>query len=426
MSIVNGFQEEFGNVLKKKNYVENKLMSVGYKYCYDQIKIPLLEYSTSFDEKIVGSSPWPEWNSKGIFNLKIYDYLNSYEEQPTIQNVLLIPEGTTSVTRWLGDKMNNNDYYFPIKMFYNLECYRNELISELTDIKKREFKQFGYEILGTDCIQSDCEILMLVFESLISLGIKKENICIRINDISIYKMLCEESGINHEESIDLKEKLDYLAECKAGKHPEKYNDTLKLIYNYLNKYNLNKEIYIKWELLLKNNSGTLDDNMYKTFGNKYYKKFKNLMLLKENFELKNENIYIDLCVIRSHEYYTGISFEVDVNYEDKHFIEIAGGGRFDRLVSNFLNDKKNIVPCTGFAFGTERVVDMLEQLNLYKNDDLVIQYDFSNCNHYNFPKDDSINSYFLLHEELKYNDKINIYIANNIIGENNDKQEKCN
>ena len=38
MSIVNGFQEEFGDVLKKKNYVENKLMSVGYKYCYDQIK----------------------------------------------------------------------------------------------------------------------------------------------------------------------------------------------------------------------------------------------------------------------------------------------------------------------------------------------------------------------------------------------------
>ena len=87
-------------------------MSVAYKYCYDEIKIPIIEYFTSFDEDIVGKSPWPEWNSKGIFSFEIENYYDSYLEKPTVEKVLLIPEGTTSVTRWLGDKINNKIILF--------------------------------------------------------------------------------------------------------------------------------------------------------------------------------------------------------------------------------------------------------------------------------------------------------------------------
>lgn len=53
MPIVNGFTEKYGNNVKKSNYVELKLMSIAYKYCYDEIKIPIIEYYTSFDEGVV-------------------------------------------------------------------------------------------------------------------------------------------------------------------------------------------------------------------------------------------------------------------------------------------------------------------------------------------------------------------------------------
>ena len=105
MPKVKGFDEQYGVQLKYKNYVDNVLTNVAYKFGYKQIQIPLLEYATSFDENVVGKSPWPEWNSKGIFSFKISNYLDSYDDIPSEEEVLLIPEGTISVTRWLGDKL---------------------------------------------------------------------------------------------------------------------------------------------------------------------------------------------------------------------------------------------------------------------------------------------------------------------------------
>lgn len=414
MSIVKGFCEEFGVSLEKKNYVNNCLTLLAYRFGYQEIQIPMLEFATSFDETVVGKSPWPEWNSKGIFSFQIANYHDSYDEKPEMQNVLLIPEGTTSVTRWLGDKINANDYSYPIKMFYNLTCYRNEIINQLSNTKKREFHQFGCEVLGTDCIQSDCEIISILFESLEFFKVKSSSIRIRINDISIYKKLCSESKISLDDSILLKENVDYLAECKAGKHPEESEETYNTIIENLKKYKLSDNVLKKWKLILDENSGKITDEMYRVFGADYYEVFDSLKTLQENFLKYNKNIFIDLCVIRSHEYYTGLSFEVDVICGDKQYIEIAGGGRFDRLVSSFVKEEGIIVPCTGFAFGTERLIAMLDDLNLLSNKRVLkMYYNFDNQDCYNFPKDDSVEEYFHLYNELRKNDSFNIYISYN-------------
>lgn len=411
MPIVNGFTEKYGNSVKKSNYVELKLMSIAYKYCYDEIKIPIIEYYTSFDESVVGKSPWPEWNEKGIFSFKIENYYDSYFEKPEMENVLLIPEGTTSVTRWLGDKINNNDYSFPMKIFYNIDCYRNELINSLTKNKRREFKQFGYEILGSKCIFADCEILNIVFESLKCIGIDNENVRIRINNVEIYKLLCDESGIDEKDSIILKEKLDYLAECKAGKHPEKIHETIDETFKFIGKYKLSNEILERWKLIIDNTSGDITDIFYKAFDEKYRKIFDDLKELKNSFKEENKNLFIDLCVIRSHEYYTGISFEIDVLYPNKKYIEIAGGGRFDRLVSNFIEEeKKFMVPCTGFAFGTQRVIEMLDELKLLDNMEN-LELSFKDNREIVYPKNNSISSYFEEKKRLKNSKSINIFVG---------------
>lgn len=413
MPIVSGFNEEYGDSIKKTNYIELKLMSVAYKYCYKEIKIPIIEYFSSFDEKIVGKSPWPGWNCKGIFNFEIKNYFSSYSEKPKSENVLLIPEGTTSVTRWLGDKINNNDYTFPMKIFYNLNCYRNELISTLSEDKKREFKQFGYEILGSNSIQSDCEMLSVLFDSLRCIGIDNTKIRVRINNIAIYKMLCDETGINEDATIILKEKLDYLAECKAGKHSEKYQVIYNEILDFILKYSNNDRVINKWLLVMNDNSGNIGKKFDKIFGSKYIKLFDELRELKNEFKNQGMNLFIDLCVIRSHEYYTGIAFEVDVLYANKKYIEIAGGGRFDRLVSNFINKtdgKTFIVPCTGFAFGTHRVVKMLNELGLLDNMEN-LELCFKDNSEIIYPKDERISSYFEELNKLKDGNFINIFVG---------------
>ncbi|MCP2257472.1 Histidyl-tRNA synthetase [Streptoalloteichus tenebrarius] len=74
---------------------------------------------------------------------------------------------------------------------------------------------------------------------------------------------------------------------------------------------------------------------------------------------------IDLCVVRSHEYYSGVAFEVDVVADGMAFVEVGGGGRYDRLVGHFVPaGGRRSVPATGFAFGVERLVHLLESLHL--------------------------------------------------------------
>jgi histidyl-tRNA synthetase len=78
----------------------------------------------------------------------IYD---SYDEQPTRTEAVLIPEGTLSVTRWLGARLtpDNMDSVLPKKIYYDVRCLRNELTSTLSNTKARQFTQFGIEVLGT-------------------------------------------------------------------------------------------------------------------------------------------------------------------------------------------------------------------------------------------------------------------------------------
>jgi len=65
----------------------------------------------------------------------------------------------------------------------------------------------------------------------------------------------------------------------------------------------------------------------------------------------------------------GVSFEVDVVSESVSYYEIAGGGRFDKLVSSFLTeaDKDVIVPSTRFAFGVERLIEAATGFGLMSN-----------------------------------------------------------
>ena len=91
MAYIDGFNEDDGKILVKRNYVNNILLKTGYNYGYTQLQIPVVEYASSFDEKVVGKSPWPEWNKKCMFNLEIENYFDSYAEKPKKVKAVLIP-----------------------------------------------------------------------------------------------------------------------------------------------------------------------------------------------------------------------------------------------------------------------------------------------------------------------------------------------
>ena len=74
-----------------------------------------------------------------------------------------------------------------------------------------------------------------------------------------------------------------------------------------------------------------------------------------------KNCDIDLSIVRGLEYYTGFIFEVELAFEDRKVVEngtIAGGGRYDDLVSRF--DNSIVCPSTGVSIGIDRLVWMVQ------------------------------------------------------------------
>ncbi|WP_146751245.1 hypothetical protein, partial [Pseudomonas aeruginosa] len=97
-----GMADLFGQALRQKQFVIAVLNEVATQHGYEPLEIPLVERATSFAEDVVGRSPWPEWDQRGCLYLTVPDYSASYDHSPVETEALLVPEGTISVTRWLG------------------------------------------------------------------------------------------------------------------------------------------------------------------------------------------------------------------------------------------------------------------------------------------------------------------------------------
>lgn len=353
-----GFRDIVGKEVRVKNYVANKISEVFQKRGYDEILLPLVERASSFSEQVVGSSPWPEWDKRSVFYLHTQDYKDSYQDLPAQTPSLLIPEGTISVSRWLARILKESEKQkelFPIKLFYKTPCFRNELLSKLSATKGREFHQVGVEVLGTSSLLADIEVLFLICAGFEAMGIPKRSITVRIGSIEIFNRLCTESGFEEQTRIDLKNSLDIIAESRAGKGVDRLKPELAKVANIIKQKHLPNRLNKKWEIVCNTSSLLLNDQIK---NNLDYPQFVNnlntVAVVVRNMGVK---CVIDLSVARSHEYYTGIVYEVDLKLGNNLFVEVAGGGRYNKLISKFLAGKEYQIPAVGFAYGLERITE---------------------------------------------------------------------
>lgn len=413
-----GFRDILGQEVRVKNFVADKISEVFQKWGYEQIIFPLLERASSFSEQVVGSSPWPEWDKRSVFYLHVQDYLNSYENLPEQVPSLLVPEGTISVSRWLAKllaaKKSTKDL-FPIKVFYVTPCFRNELISKLSSTKGREFNQVGVEIMGTSNILSDIEILLLIYEGFKAINIPGEMITIRIGSVEIFNLLCTESSIDENTRIVLKNSLDTIAEARAGKGPERLKPEIETVIGIINQKKLSAALMKKWDIVLNTYVTALNGQIKKDLG--YDKQVDDLNGVAKVMQNAGINCVIDPSVVRSHEYYTGIVYEIDLKVGNQIFVEVAGGGRYNKLISKFLAGKEYQIPAVGFAYGLERISEFFRLINGSKNLHTTVNYwtgeNSSDIVLYSDPKDPKgVQKLFNLSEKLRTaNKRVCVYVG---------------
>ncbi len=189
----------------------------------------------------------------------------------------------------------------------------------------REFYQCDIDIVGSNSLIADSEIIITVLTVLKNLGFK--NVKVLINDRQIFKDLSKDYII----SID---KLEKIGEegvinelIKKGLSQSKAKELLENLKNYQPTNNL-KKLFLN----LQNNG------------------FK-----------KDEDFIFSPTLARGLEYYTGSIFEViSDNYKTG---SLGGGGRYDKLIGQFTGQD---IPAVGFAFGFDRLIEAIKTLNLLK------------------------------------------------------------
>jgi len=94
--------------------------------------------------------------------------------------------------------------------------------------------------------------------------------------------------------------------------------------------------------------------------------YEELVSLLEAYRVIGK-VFFDASIVRGLEYYTGLVFEAYTILGEEKWRRLAlgGGGRYDELLGLY---RRPGAPATGFAIGVDRVVMLLEELGLVKEE----------------------------------------------------------
>ncbi|HKR07024.1 MAG TPA: histidine--tRNA ligase, partial [Bacteroidia bacterium] len=228
----------------------------------------------------------------------------------------------------------------------------------------REFYQCDADVIGSDSLLNEVEMIQMIDEVFSKLGI---SVKIKINNRKILNALAKQVGITNKEDFDLFisiiDKID-----KEGR----VHVLNMLAYQFKLE---GKEWHNFFTFLFESSSASTNANkigkLKDLFGNSETEKigyeeidyiFKNFIKYPDPMSLKNE-LELDLSLARGLNYYTGTIFEVKVNDSRSTFTSsILGGGRYDDLTGIFGLPN---VSGVGISFGVDRIYDVMEEMKLF-------------------------------------------------------------
>lgn len=318
-----GTYDIYGDLAKKRAYVDDILSTLCEKYNYGYIETPVFEASELFHRGV--------GETTDMVKKETYDFKDRGERDLTLR-----PEGTAGVVRWFIENKLYGNMTDPVKVYYNMKMYRYE---RPQSGRNREFTQWGFECFGSDDVMSDAEVISLAYNAYRLLGL--DDVCIKLNTLGD-----TESRENYRDALVkyFKPHINELCEdCKERleKNPLRILDC---------KIDAESEI-------LKNAPKTLD-----YLNEESKKRFEDL---KELLDMMDIEYSVDTSLVRGLDYYNHTVFEVVLN--DSY--ALGGGGRYNGLVETLDGPQ---TPAVGFAMGYDRTILAMEEngVNIPINDSI--------------------------------------------------------
>ena len=338
--------------MARRNYIFDTIRSVYALYGFRQIETPAMENLSTLMGK------YGEEGDKLLFKiLDSGDFLRGID--PSAFN----EGGTPKLAAQLCEKGLRYDLTVPFARF--VVQHREELTLPFRRFqiqpvwradrpqkgRYREFYQCDADVVGSDSLLNEVELMQIVDEVFRRFGIR---VCIKINNRKILSGIAEMIG-QADKIVDITVAIDKLD--KIG---------LDAVNAELAEDGIPAEAIEKLQPIIKL-SGTNDEKLQtmrevlkdSETGLKGIDEVEFVLNALAQLSLTNE-MELDLTLARGLNYYTGCIFEVKAL--DVEIGSITGGGRYDNLTGIFGMPGLSGV---GISFGADRIYDVLNQLNLY-------------------------------------------------------------
>ena len=216
----------------------------------------------------------------------------------------------------------------------------------------REFYQCYADVVGSDSLLYEVELVQLCDQVFALLGLQDYSICINNRKVlsGIAEIICES-----EKLIDITVALDKLDKIGVEKVQEEMrtkgvsDEAIAKMTPLFGLSGSNSKKLQKLESFLSDSE----------VGMKGIEELRFVLNMLSDLGLQKE-IELDVTLARGLNYYTGAIIEVKTN--ELQMGSIGGGGRYDNLTSIFgLKDVSGV----GVSFGVDRICLALEELNLF-------------------------------------------------------------
>jgi histidyl-tRNA synthetase len=235
----------------------------------------------------------------------------------------------------------------------------------------REFIQFDADIVGTSSMSADTEIISVMHDTMVSLGITR--FLIKVNDRKILNSLINFLRIDPFFTNDIfrvLDKLDRIGPDEVRKKLMQEGDSgidqrevpaearciglsgevTEKILEFVAINGSNNEIIEKLGIFFSGFSPAAEG----------INELSQIVRSLQKIGLPEERYRLDLSIARGLAYYTGPVFETTL-LDLPGIGSVFSGGRFDELVGRFTEQP---IPATGASIGVDRLFAALEQLKL--------------------------------------------------------------
>jgi histidyl-tRNA synthetase len=362
-----GFKDNDEITISVRKKVSKTIEEVCQNFGFRELETPAFEFTDALGKFL----PDIDRPSGGVFSIQDEDN----------QWISLRYDLTAPLARFVA--ANYQNIVKPFKRYQSGNVWRNE---KPGPGRYREFRQFDADVIGVQSANIDAELCVMVAKIFEKLGLSSKDYRIKYSNRMIWNDLFNETDIPLNQISDVLRAIDKLdrfgedgvRELLTTGRKDQSGDVMSGV-------GLSDEQAESIVQFIKN--GDKSNEQILDFEN-YLSNFPNL------------SIDFDPSVVRGLDYYTGMVFEAELLFKVKNnkgvdvvFGSVAGGGRYDKLISRF---GKEDVPATGISIGVDRLVYALQQRNDFdvSENPLVVIVNMNNEN---------LNEYVKIAEELRNN-----------------------